>query len=204
MDISIPNEMNPVIVGAALAVAGGLLTQALFLWSSRCHTKKVLLIALKAELKLLREQIGSSITGICKASNNDERPKLDVFSLATPVFDANAEHLGNIQDPDLVEQIVEVYGTVYEIREKSRLFSNLPNESSNDRFVAEILLSSIPLHVQAVKLHGRLVKVIGSIEAPLTKDEVEINRLFKIMQDLHKKGEIDELLETTWWGVLNE
>src|SRR5687768_14414754 len=110
MDVLLDQKtMIPLLLGAALALLGGIITQLIFWRASLSHSRDALLTAFLAELKIIRENLGSSVAGYRESLQANNPPTPTVFVTPTPIFNANAGHLGQLRDTDLVEHLVEVY-----------------------------------------------------------------------------------------------
>lgn len=190
--------MMPVLVGAALALLGGLITQALFLWFGLRHTRNVLTIALRSELKVLREHLGSSLNGLRLSLRQNETPRPNVFAVPTPVFDANAGSLGHIREADLVEHVVEVYNSLHELRALSDSFSGIPNEKLELRDLNEIHIFATISHVLVMKLHNRLLNVSPNGAINQNDTEAESRVLLVEIEKHLANGDVHALLSKVW------
>ena len=70
-------KVVPVLIGGALTLVGGLVSQGLFLWLNRRHERATLLVALRSELKLTRENIGANVQGFCDSLRSGEAPSAE-------------------------------------------------------------------------------------------------------------------------------
>lgn len=191
----------PLLIGAALALLGGIITQFISWRISLSHAKEVLIIAFRAELKIIRENIGTSLSGYRLSLLDGTTPRPNVFATQTPVFNANAGHLGQLRDSDLVEHIVEVYSTLHGLTERSASFSNIPSAAIELRDLNEIHMGASITHVQVMNLHNRLTGVPTGGQTNLNDSEVE-SREHLLDIDRHLKcGEIDVILNKRWCDV---
>lgn len=184
-------KVVPVLIGGALTLVGGLVSQGLFLWLNRRHERATLLVALRSELKLTRENIGANVQGFRDSLRSGEAPSADVFILTTPIFDANAGRLGQLQDLDLVEQIVETYDSLKSLAGRASLLKRLTLRDQN-----EIHMSATISHLQVMKLHNRL----HGLTLPVNQSETEKEtRKFvdELVRDL-ASGKISEILSRVW------
>ena len=188
----------PVLVGAALALFGGLTTQAIFLWFGLRHTRNVLTVALRSELRVLRGNLGSSLDGLRLSLRQNESPRPNVFSVPTPVFDANAGSLGHIRDPDLVEYVVEVYDRLHELRALSASFRSIPNERLELRDLNEIHMFATISHVMVVKLHNRLLDISSNGAINQNNTEVESRALLVEIEKHLANDDVHTLLSKVW------
>lgn len=145
------------ITGAGLAATGGLITQLFLNWKMKRDTKKALLIALTAELKVMREGFDTHIAGLRITLTRETRlPRPDAFNVSTVVFDANAGSLGNLRDSDLIVQLVEAYSTVHKLKRNAGRFSAFTNEQITRQSVLEHHTSATLAQLAVMQLHNRM------------------------------------------------
>jgi hypothetical protein len=193
-----PKTIIPLLIGAALALLGGFFTQFVFWRIGLKHSRDILLIALRAELRVLRDNIGTSLKGYRLSFLNSMTPKPNVFAAPSPVFDANAGNLGQIRDNDLVEHIVEVYSSLHDLRERSASFSGVPNTSIELRDLNEIHMFATATHVQVMKLHNRLLEVPPDGQINQNNTEAESRKLLEEFQNHLDSGNINAILNKRW------
>jgi hypothetical protein len=164
-------KITPILIGAALSMFGGLITQGIFIWLNRRHERNTLFVAIKTELKTLRENLGGRLRGLRDTLHRQEVYRLEDFVLPMPIFDANAGKLGQLGDIDLIEHVVEVYDNLYALSSRAKFFERIPNERIDLRDLNEIHLSATTSHLMVMKLHNRLLGVPKSEQ--LNQDETE-------------------------------
>lgn len=199
MEILLDNQtMVPLLVGALLALLGGVVTQFLFWRTSLSHTKNSLHAAFRAELKVIRENIGSSLAGYRDSLRNNIPPTPTVFSMQIPVFNANAGHLGQLRDIDLIEHIVEVYNSLQQLVEQASIHKGTSNEVIKLDELNSVHMSATIAHVMVIKLHNRLTAVPAN--GTINKDNIEIQsrKYLEEYKGLLEAGKIDVILKRTW------
>jgi hypothetical protein len=186
------------IVGAILALLGGVVTQFLFWRASLSHTKNSLLAAFRAELKVIRENIGTSLNGYRDSLRKNTPPTPTAFSMQTPVFNANAGHLGQLRDIDLVEHIVEVYNGLQQLAEQASQYKGTSNGVIKLDELNSIHMSATTAHVMVMKLHNRLTDVPPN--GKINKDDIEVqsSKYLEEYKGLLEAGKIDVILKRTW------
>nr|CAS02920.1 putative integron gene cassette protein [uncultured bacterium] len=188
----------PLLLGAALALLGGVFTQSIFWHAYLAHSKNALLSAFRAELRIIRGTLGSSLAGYRNSLRAGDPPTPTVFSQPTPVFGANAGHLGQLRDPDLIEHIVEVYSSLQSLSEQASLYKGAENSAVNPRDLNAMHLSATIAHVQIMKLHNRLTKIPSTGKINLDQIEVESQEHFAEHAKLLEAGQIDVILSKRW------
>jgi hypothetical protein len=188
----------PILLGAALALIGGMITQFIFLRVSLSHTKKALLSAFRAELRIIRDNMGASLGGYRKSLELGELPAPTVFAIPTPVFDANAGQLGQLRDIDFVEHIVEVYNSVQSLAEQAKVYKVTASSEISQQDLNSIHLYATVTHVQVMKLHNRLTKVSPNGKINLDETEVESRKLSAEHAALLDAGQINRILNKRW------
>jgi hypothetical protein len=191
----------PLLLGAVLALLGGVITQFTFWRVSLNHSKNALLSALRAELRIIRGNLGSSLAGYRNSLRANDPPTPTVFSQPTPVFNANAGHLGQLRDPDLVEHIVEVYNSLQALAEQAALYKGVANFAINPDELNSVHLSATTTHVQVIKLHNRLTNVPPTGKINLDSTEVESREHFAEHVRLLEAGQIEVILGKRWHGA---
>jgi len=179
--------MTPLLLGAALALLGGMLTQFIFLRIALANAKSALLSAFRAELGVIRGNLGSSIAGYRESLRANDSPTPTVFSLPTPIFSANAGSLGQLRDNDLVEHIAEVYNSLQDLAEQAAMYKGVLNSSIELRDLNSVHLSATITHVQVMKLHNRLTNV--SANGKINLDDTEIESRTKFAEDAKLVGD---------------
>ena len=188
----------PLLLGAALALFGGVVTQFIFWRVSLSYSKDALLTAFRAELRVIRGNLSSDLAGYRDSLRINDPPTPTVFSLPTPVFSANAGHLGQLRDNDLVEHIVEVYNSIQSLSEQAMLYKGINNSALNLRDLNSIHLAATTTHVQVMKLHNRLTNVPLNGKINLDDTEVESRKYFTDDVKLLEAGQIRTILDRTW------
>ena len=163
------NPLYPTLIGAGVALVGGLLSQSIFLVVARKHEHNVLLAALRAELRVLREDLGASVGGFRESLRKGEWPTPSAFIIATPVFDANVGSLGRLRDLDLVDQIVETYTTVKSATEDANRMRELSVRLLAD--FNDMHLRATFAHLLVMKLHNRLLGHVSPVSQTTTEAE---------------------------------
>ncbi len=188
----------PLLLGAALALLGGVLTQFIFWRVSLSHSRRALLSAFRAELKVIRENLGTSLAGYRLSLRDADPPTPTTFVIPTPIFSANAGHLGQLRDSDLVEHVAEVYGSVASLSEQARVYSGVANATILLRQLNAMHLTATTTHVQVMKLHNRLLRVPPDAEMNLDDVEIESRKVLKDYSKLAEEGKIVSALERPW------
>lgn len=188
----------PLLFGAALALFGGIVTQLAFWLLSLRHTRKTLETAFRAELKVIRENLGSTLAGYRDSLRANNPPKISVFSFPSPVFDSNAGNLGQLHDKDFVEHIVEVYSAIHALRSQSDALSNSTKDSLELCDYNEMHIDATTTHVQVIKLHNRLLGITAPDRINVDETEVESRTLMKEIHDLVSNGNINQALQKPW------
>lgn len=200
MDVLLDQKtMVPLLLGAALALLGGIITQLIFWRASLSHNKTALLTAFRAELKVIRGNLGSSIAGYRESLQANDPPTPTVFVTSTPVFDANAGNLGQLKDTDLVEHIVEVYSGLHALSELACLFKNITNTSILLSDFNSVHLSATTAHLQVMNLHNRLTG-IGKDKESFDYVELDTRKHFAENTSLLQAGKISVILAKRWHG----
>lgn len=193
-----PKTVAPLLLGAALALIGGFVTQLIFWRLSLRHSKNTLLTAFRAELGVIRGSLGSEIAGYRDSLRINEPPTPTAFSRPTPIFTANAGHLGQLRDDDLVGHIVEVYNSVQALSEQAMLYKGIENSSLDLQDLNSIHLTATTTHVQVMKLHNRLTDVRPEGKINLDETEAESRKYFADHFKLLEAGQIHTILNRTW------
>ena len=118
--------MIPVLLGAVLALLGGTVTHFIFWLASVNHNRNALRLGLAAELKVVREELGSALSTYRTSIRNNSSPTPVDFVFPTPIFDANAGNLGHLRGPGLVSYMVGTYSSIRLLSEKARLGTSEP------------------------------------------------------------------------------
>lgn len=190
--------MIPLLLGAALALLGGVVTQLIFWCASLAHNKNALLTAFRAELRIIRDDIGSSLAGYRDSLRQNDPPTPAVFALPTPIFSSNAGHLGQLRDTDLVEHIVEVYSSLQALSEQAVLYKGIPNSNISLSDLNSIHLDATTTHVAVMKLHNRLTNVPLNGQINLNDTEIESRKHLAENAKLIEAGEIRVILTREW------
>jgi hypothetical protein len=190
--------MIPLLLGAVLALLGGVITQLIFWHVSLTHNKDALITAFRAELRIIRDNMGSAIAGYRDSLRQNDPPTPTVFALPTPVFSSNAGHLGQLRDTDLVEQIVEVYSSLQALSEQAVLYKGIENSAISLSDLNSVHLSATTTHVQVMKLHNRLTNVPPNGKINLDDIEVESRDHFASNAKLLEAGQIRVILAKQW------
>jgi hypothetical protein len=191
----------PLLLGAALALLGGVITQFIFWRVSLAHSKNALLSAFRAELRTIRGNLGSSLAGYRDSLRANDPPTPTVFLQPTPVFNANAGHLGQLRDPDFVEHIVGVYSSLNSLSEQAALYKGVANSAINPDELNAVHLAATTTHVQVMKLHNRLTNVPPNGKINLDHAEVESREHFAEHVKLLEAGQIGVILGKRWHGA---
>jgi hypothetical protein len=186
-------KVVPILIGGALTLVGGLISQALFLWLNRRHERATLLVALRSELKLMRENIGTDVQGFRDSLRFKQTPRPEVFILTTPIFDANAGRLGQLKDLVQIESLVYVFDSLKRLGERARFFEKISNGRLELRDLNEIHLYATFLHLDVMKLHNRLKGVTLSEDLSETEKETR-----KFVEEFQVSGKLDEILSRVW------
>ena len=190
--------MIPLLLGAALALLGGMITQFIFWRAYLAHSKDALLSAFRAELRIVRGNLGSHLAGYRDSLRANNPPTPTVFSFQTPIFNANAGHLGQLRDADLVEHIVEVYSSMQSLSEEADLYKGVANATIDLNDLNSVHLSATTTHVQVMKLHNRLINVLPDGKISLDETEVESRALSAENAKLLEAGQIRVILGRSW------
>lgn len=191
----------PLLFGAALALIGGVVTQLAFWLLSLRHTRKTLETALRAELKVIRERLGSTLAGYRDSLRANDPPKISVFSFPSPVFDSNAGNLGQLHNKDFVEHVVEVYSAIHALRCLSDAHSNSTKDSLELRDYNEMHMDATTTHVQVIKLHNRFLGITALNGINVDETEVESREFVKELNDLVSNGNFGQALQKSWAGA---
>jgi len=204
-DATIWGDTTPwsLLVGAAFAMTGGFIAQFVVWAISLKHTKEALRIALRAELKSIRENLGTELQGYRDSLRMSDPPTPTVFARHMPIFLANASNLGQLRDNDLVEQIVEVYSGLQDLTDRANQYKNVSNASIGHSQLNEIQFSATAAHVSVMKLHNTMCNVPQKGKLSRDNTEVESRRLLAEIRDLHLQGKMSDAWEKVWTDSSN-
>ena len=152
-----------------------------------------LLVALTSELKVMRDDFNIHISVLRKSMQSQSDKRLvrpDDFSASTVVFDANAGSLGQLGDADLVENLVEIYSQVHQLRDTANRYSAVPNDFIERNDVQQHHYSATAMQIGVMQLHNRLKHGKDTGPRSIHDTEEETRKLCKHWsQQIARKGD---------------
>ena len=199
MDVLLDQKtVVPLLVGAVLALLGGVITQFIFWRASLSNASEALLSAFRAELRVIRGNLSSSLAGYRLSLRENDPPTPSVFALPTPVFNANAGQLGQLRDNDLVEHIVEVYGCLQALSEQASLYKGISGAAIALRELNGVHIDATAAHISVMKLHNRLAGAPSASQVNLDASEIESREHFAEHVKLLDAGQIGVAYNKKW------
>lgn len=188
----------PVLLGALLALLGGAVTHFVFWRASVNNSRNALRIELAAELQVVRQDLSSALSSYRKALRTPETPAIVDFVCSTPVFDANAGHLGQLREPGLISYIIATYSSIRTLSDRAKVHyaidpTELPKYAFNN-----IHSYATATHIQVIKLHTSLARLHGDDRVPCDETEAESFRISERDRTLMDAGQYHVIMERKW------